>query len=249
MPSKRKTKEISSQSLESSLPNKEDIAVDTQKETLLSPEKASLDISTENTPERSYEIPNEPSNISIPDNTAQNLENPILPQVDEQKVPKPKKDKGTSAPKSRKSKKSRSEEQVQKNADLDSSQKDQSTILPQTITETPKNLPINTQPEEPISETLKRDETGLNYEQEYKKLRANFAAVKDDLKSKELTIKELKSEIESLRKKIKSYEKLEALDQGASLWKDAAYGMSQYIADKTGYTQSQILKKFGVLDD
>lgn len=249
MPSDRKTKDESSQLLESSLPNGTEPPVDTQKEILLSPETTSLVIQTESIQESANVIPEESNNSVIPNNNTQNSENNVIPQVDEQKVSKSKKSKGTSATKTRKSKKSKLSEAIQEDSKNVLPIESQTPIMTQTDAGASKESLLKTESKEPTSETFETTETQINYETEYKKLKANFSSIKDDLKSKDLAIKELKSEIDSLRKKIKSYEKLEALDKGTNLWKEAAYGMSQFIADKTGYTQSQILKKFGAEDD
>ena len=153
MPSDRKTKDESSQLLESSLPNGTEPPVDTQKEILLSPETTSLVIQTESIQESANVIPEESNNSVIPNNNTQNSENNVIPQVDEQKVSKSKKSKGTSATKTRKSKKSKLSEAIQEDSKNVLPIESQTPIMTQTDAGASKESLLKTESKEPTSET------------------------------------------------------------------------------------------------
>lgn len=72
--------------------------------------------------------------------------------------------------------------------------------------------------------------------------------LEQNLKQKEELIINLKAKLLKIQEKTNISKNSSLNIEETEKWRDSALTMSQFIADKMGYTQGQILEKFGMVD-
>ena len=72
--------------------------------------------------------------------------------------------------------------------------------------------------------------------------------LKEELKKNKQSILKLQEDLRIARSLVEKRTTSDELDEISEKYKEAAYALSQFIADRTGHTQSEVLGKFGLQD-
>jgi hypothetical protein len=102
----------------------------------------------------------------------------------------------------------------------------------------------------PTKEVTKIKEPEITLEQQIQidKLLTDNKNLTDALRSKDEIIKSLKTKLSANIKKADNINNNHEFELESERWRESALVMSQFIAEKMGFTQGEILQRFGMAD-